>query len=98
MEGENNEFEAWISQLESRELTTNQQVEELKTWVEELAKEKEYLIEQLELADKKRKEITLFCDQAYKIQEQMHHSQVILIGEIYKVRLMMAIMKVIAVE
>ena len=34
MEGENNDFEVWTSQLDSRESIENQQVEELKTQVE----------------------------------------------------------------
>ena len=55
------------------------------------------MAEHLELVVKKRKDITTFCDQSYKIQEHMHHSQVILIGE-YKMRLMMARIKVIAKE
>ena len=50
------------------------------------------------LADKRKQDITLFCDQAYKIQEWIHHSQVILTDEIYKMRLMMERMKVIVME
>ena len=90
MEAQNNDFEARISQLGSREIVVNQQIEELKTWVEELVKQKEYLTGQLELVDNKRKDINNFCDQSYKIQEQMHHFHVILTGIIYKVSLMMA--------
>ena len=70
----------------------------MKAQVEELVKQKESFVEQLELQDKKNKDITLFCDRAYKIQEKLHHSQVILTGGIHKMRLMMAIMKVIVVE
>ena len=36
MEAHNNDFEARISQLESREIAANQQIEELKTQVGEL--------------------------------------------------------------
>ena len=54
MEGEKNDFEAWISQIDSRDSAANQQVEELKTRVEELVKEKESLVEKLELVEKKR--------------------------------------------
>ena len=61
MEGERNEFEARISQLESREIAANQQIEELKTRVGELVERKESLMKQLELADKKRKDITPLC-------------------------------------
>ena len=64
----------------------------------ELVEQKEYLMKQLDLDDNKRQDITPFCVQAFKIQEQMHHFQVILLGEIYKVRLMMARLKVITVE
>ena len=98
MEGEKNDFEAQISQLESRETATNQQIEELKTQVEELVEQKESLRKQLELDDKKKKDITPFCDQECKIQEHIHHFQVILIGKIFKVRLMMERLKVIVAE
>ena len=98
MGGENNDFEAHISQLELRESALNQQVEELKNRVEELVKQKEYLEKQLEQEDKKRQDITPFCDQTCKIQEQMHHSQVSLTNEIYKARLIMGRMKVITAE
>ena len=98
MEGEKNEFKVRISQLESRESAKNQQVEELKTQVEELVKQKESLERQLEVADKKMQDITQFCDQAWKIWEQVHQYQVTLTGEIYKVRLMMARLNVIATK
>ena len=41
LEGEKKDSEAKILNLESRESTTSQQVEELKTRVEELVKQKE---------------------------------------------------------
>ena len=63
-----------------------------------MVREKESLVEKLELEDKRKKDITLFHDQACNIQEQIYNSQVILTDEIYKMRLMMARMKVIAVE
>ena len=62
MEGERSDSEARISYLESRELGANQQVEELKARVEELVRQKESLEEQLELADKIKQDITMFCD------------------------------------
>ena len=98
MEGEKNDFEAQISQLESRETATNQQIEELKTQVEELVEQKESLMKQLELDDKKRQDILPFCDQVCKIQAPVHHFQVILIGGIYRVRIMMTRLKVISAE
>ena len=67
MEAQNNEFEPRISQLESREIVVNQQIEELKNRVGELVERKESLMKQLELANKKNKDITPLCDQAYKI-------------------------------
>ena len=78
MEGERSDFEAGISQLESRESAANQQVEELKGQVEELVKQKESLVEKLKLENKKKKDITPFCDRAFNIQENIHHSNVIL--------------------
>ena len=67
MEGERNDFEARISQLEPRESVKSQQVEELKTQVEELVKQKESPENKLKIANKKKQDITLFCDQACKI-------------------------------
>ena len=40
MEGDRSDFEAQITHLESRELATNQKVEELKTKMEELVRHK----------------------------------------------------------
>ena len=60
MEGDKNDFEAQIYQLESREIVANQQIEELKIQVGELVERKESLMKKLDLDDKKRKEITHF--------------------------------------
>ena len=64
MEGERSEFKARISHLESRESIVNQQVEELKAQVEELGRQKESWVEQLELENKRKQGVTLFCDQS----------------------------------
>ena len=60
----------------------NQQVEELKAWVQKLVRKKEYLAGKLDLEDKIKKDITPFYDQACKIHKQIHHSLVILTDEI----------------
>ena len=67
MEGDKNDFESRIYQLESREIVANQHIEELKIQVGELVERKESLMKQLELANKKKKDITPLCDQACKI-------------------------------
>ena len=67
IKGEKSDFEAQISQLESRELATKQQVKVLKNKVEELVRKIESLAKKLELEDKRKKDITLFCDRSYKI-------------------------------
>ena len=96
MEGEKSDFKARISQLDSRDFSKTQHVEELNTRVEELVKKKESLENQLNLADEKMKDITPFYDQACKIQKYIHQDQVTLTGEIYKVRLKMTRLRVIA--
>ena len=98
MKKERSDFEARISQLESRESAASQQIEELKNRVEELVEQKGSLKNQLKIANEKKKGITPFCDQAYKIQRNIHQSQVNLTGDIYKVRLIMTILEYIAVE
>ena len=56
------------------------------------------MAEQLDFTDKRKQDITSLCDQDCKIQEEIYHSQVILTYEIYKIRQMMARMKVIDTE
>ena len=64
MEGEKRDFEAKISELESRESATSQQVGELKTQVEELVVHKGSLESKLNIANEIKQDITPFCYQA----------------------------------
>ena len=98
MEGEKKDFEARISELESRESAANQQVGELKTQVEELVVQKGSLENQLKIANEKKQDITHFRDQACKIRRKIHQAQVNLSGEIYEVKLIVTRLKVIAAE
>ena len=72
MEGERKDFEARISHLESSKSEESQQVEELKTRVEELVEQKGSMENQLKTANEKKQEITPFCDQTCKIQRKIH--------------------------
>ena len=58
----------------------------------------ESLENQLNIANEKKQDITLFCDQACKIRRQIHQAQVTLTSEIYKARLIMMRLKVIVAE
>ena len=66
--------------------------------MEDLVKQKEYLTGQLEFEEKRKQEVTPSCDQACKIQEQIYDSQVNITSEIYKMRLMMERINVIAAD
>ena len=52
----------------------------------------------MKIANEKKQDITPFCDQACKIQRQIYQAQVTLVGEIYKVWLIMTRLRVIVAE
>ena len=85
MEGEKKYFEDNISELESRESATSQQMEELRTQVEELVAQKGSLEAQIMVENEGQLDITPFRAQACTIRRNIHQVQINLSGEIYKV-------------
>ena len=63
-----------------------------------MVEKKGSLENQLKIANEKKKDITPFHDQAYKIRRKIHQAQGNLSGEIYKVILIVKRLKLITAE
>lgn len=98
LEGEKNDIEAETTQLKSNQLVADQQVQELKVKVEELEKEIGALTERLETTHNRKPDMSLLCDEACKVLEQMYHSQMGLTKKVFKMKRMMVRMDEISIQ